>query len=86
MPKDERYLLVELPLREAFEEITAGVFEYARLNDEHAIKLIILKFDNSGLIKDWLDLFFQLLLLPEADTGRIGSSASALRVLASYRL
>ena len=37
-------------------------FEDARLNDEHAIELIILKFDNSGLIKDLLDLSFPLLL------------------------
>ena len=60
-------------------------FEDARLNDEHAIELIILKFDNSGLIKDLLDLFFPLLLLPEADTGRIGSSTSALQAHASCR-
>ena len=48
-------------------------FEDTRLNDEHAIELIILKFDNSGLIKDWHDLFFPLLLRPEADTVHIGS-------------
>ena len=48
-------------------------FEDARLNDEHAIELIILKFDNSGLIKDLLDLFFPLLPLPEADIVRIDS-------------
>ena len=36
MPKDGRYFLVEFPLRETLEEVAAGVFEYARLNDEHA--------------------------------------------------
>ena len=48
-------------------------FEDARLNDEHAIELIILKFDNSGLIKDLLDLSFPLLPQPEADIAHIGS-------------
>ena len=77
MPKDGRYFLVEFPLRETLEEIAAEVFEFSGLNDEHAIKLIILKFDNSGLIKDLGYLFFPLLLRPEADTGHIGSSTSA---------
>ena len=36
MPKDGRYLLVKLSLREALEEVTSGVFEYAGLNNEHA--------------------------------------------------
>ena len=36
MPKDGRYFLIELSLREALEEVASGVFEYARLNDEHA--------------------------------------------------
>ena len=36
MPKDGRYFLIELTLRETLEEIAAGVFEYAGLNDEHA--------------------------------------------------
>ena len=36
MPKYGRYFLVESPLREALEEITAGVFEDTGLNDEHA--------------------------------------------------
>ena len=48
-------------------------FEDTRLNDEHAIELIILKFDNSGLIKDLLDLSFPLLPQPEADIVHIGS-------------
>ena len=43
---------IEFPLREALEEIAAGVFEYSGFFDEDAIELIILKFDNSGLIKD----------------------------------
>ena len=67
------YVLIVLQLTETLEEVTTGVFEYARLNDEHAIELIILKFDNSGLIKDWLDLFFPLLLQPAIDTDHIGS-------------
>ena len=36
MPKDGRYFLVKLSLREALEEVAAGVFEDTRLNDEHA--------------------------------------------------
>ena len=36
MSKYGRYFLIELSLREAFEEIAAGVFEYTGLNDEHA--------------------------------------------------
>ena len=36
MPKDGRYFLIELSLRETLEEIATGVFEYSRLNDEHA--------------------------------------------------
>ena len=67
------YVLIVLQLTETLEEVTAGVFEYARLNDEHAIELIILKFDNSGLIKDWLDPSFPLLPQPEADIAHIGS-------------
>ena len=35
MPKDGRYFLVKLPMREALEEVASGVFEYAGLNDEH---------------------------------------------------
>ena len=35
MPKDGRYFLVKLPLREALEEITSGVFEDTGLNDKH---------------------------------------------------
>ena len=30
-----RYFLIELSLREAFEEIASGVFENTGLNDEH---------------------------------------------------
>ena len=41
MPKDGRYFLVKLPLREALEEIAAGVFEYTGLNDEHAVDICI---------------------------------------------
>ena len=36
MPKDGSNHGIKLPLREALEEIAAGIFEYARLNDEHA--------------------------------------------------
>ena len=36
MPKDGRYFIIEFSLREALEEVATGVFEYARLNDEHA--------------------------------------------------
>ena len=36
MPKDGRYFLVKLSLREALEEVASGVFEYARLNNENA--------------------------------------------------
>ena len=36
MPKDGRYHGIEIPLWETLEEVTTGVFEYARLNDEHA--------------------------------------------------
>ena len=36
MPKDGRYFLVEFSLREALEEVAPGVFEDARLNNEHA--------------------------------------------------
>ena len=73
MPKYGRYFLVKFPLRETLEEVASGVFEYARLNDEHAIELIILKFDNSGLIKDLLDLSFPLLPQPAIDIVRIDS-------------
>ena len=37
MPKDGRYLLIELLLREALKEVAAGVFENSGLNDEHAV-------------------------------------------------
>ena len=37
MPKDGRYHGIEIPLRETLEEVTAGVFEYAQLNDEHTV-------------------------------------------------
>ena len=36
MSNDGSYLIIEFPLGEALKEIAAGVFEYARLNDEHA--------------------------------------------------
>ena len=36
MPKDGRYFLVKLSLRETLEEVASGVFEYTGLNDEHA--------------------------------------------------
>ena len=36
MPKDGRYFLVKLSLRETLEEVATGVFEYTGLNDEHA--------------------------------------------------
>ena len=36
MPKDGRYFLIKLPLREALEKVATGVFEDARLNDENA--------------------------------------------------
>ena len=36
MPKNGRYFIIELLLREALEEVTAGVFEDTGLNDEHA--------------------------------------------------
>ena len=36
MPKDGRYFLIKLSLREALEEIAAGVFEYTGLNYKHA--------------------------------------------------
>ena len=36
MPKNGRYFLIELSLRETLEEIASGVFEYAGLNDEDA--------------------------------------------------
>ena len=36
MPKYGRHFIIEFPLREALEEIASGVFEDARLNDEHA--------------------------------------------------
>ena len=35
MPKDGRYFLIKLSLREALEEVASGVFEDAWLNDEH---------------------------------------------------
>ena len=35
MPKDGSNHGIKLPLREALEEITTGVFEYSGLNDEH---------------------------------------------------
>ena len=36
MPKDGRYFLIKFSLREALEEITAGVFEDTGLNNENA--------------------------------------------------
>ena len=36
MPKDGRYFLIELSLRETLKEISARVFEYTGLNDEYA--------------------------------------------------
>ena len=36
MSNDGSYLIIESPLREALEEIAAGVFEYTGLNNEHA--------------------------------------------------
>ena len=36
MPKNRRYFLIELSLREDLEEVASGVFEYTGLNDEHA--------------------------------------------------
>ena len=36
MPKEGRYFLIKLSLREALEEIASGVFEDTGLNDEHA--------------------------------------------------
>ena len=36
MPKDGRYFLIELSLREALEEVATGIFEYTGLNDEDA--------------------------------------------------
>ena len=36
MPKDGRYFLIELSLRETLEEIATGVFEDTGLNNEHA--------------------------------------------------
>ena len=32
-------VLIEFSLRETLEEIASGVFEYARLNDEHAVDI-----------------------------------------------
>ena len=36
MSNDGSFLIIEFPLREALEEIAAGVFEDTGLNDEHA--------------------------------------------------
>ena len=36
MPKDGRYFLIELSLRETLEEVASGVFEYTGLNNENA--------------------------------------------------
>ena len=41
MPKDGRYFLVKLPLREALEEVASGVFEDTGLNNEHARDICI---------------------------------------------
>ena len=55
MPKDGRYFLVKFSLREALEEITAGVFEDARLNNEHAGDGCLYNVhDDWLLIDDWL--------------------------------
>lgn len=44
MPKDRRYFLIELSLREALEEVATGVFEDAWLNDEDAGDICIYYF------------------------------------------
>ena len=55
MPKDGRYFLVKLPLWEALEEVASGVFEYARLNNEHAGDGCLYNVhDDWLLIDDWL--------------------------------
>ena len=36
MPKDRRYFLIEISLRETLEEVASGVFEDSGLNDEDA--------------------------------------------------
>ena len=47
MPKDGRYFLIELSLREALEEVATGVFEDAWLNDEDAGDICIYYFHKS---------------------------------------
>ena len=44
MPKDGRYNGIEFPLREALEEVAAGVFEDTGLNDEHAGDICLYNF------------------------------------------
>ena len=51
MSKDGRYFLVELSLREAFEEITTGVFEYTWLNYKHAGDICFNYFHLNNIIK-----------------------------------
>ena len=41
MPKEGRYFLIELSLRETLEEIAAGVFEDTGLHDEHAVDICL---------------------------------------------
>ena len=36
MPKNRRYLIVNISLREALEEVATRVFEDSGLNDDHA--------------------------------------------------
>ena len=49
VPKDGRYFLVKLSLRETLKEIAAGVFEYAGLNDEHAGDICLYNFHKNFL-------------------------------------
>ena len=49
MPRYRRYLLVKLSLRKTLEEIATGVFEYARLNDEHAVDICLYYFHSNDL-------------------------------------
>ena len=57
MPKDGRYFLVEFPLREALEEIAAGVFEYTGLNDEHAGDICLYYFHKNKCVTFWVLCF-----------------------------
>ena len=45
----EYYLLFEFSQREALEEISSGVFEDARLNDEHAEDICLYYFHSNDL-------------------------------------